>query len=58
MTKQCPHCRGRLLKYREIGEEPYLKCLQCSRITSIEPAYSESKKAGRLVELLNFHLIE
>lgn len=34
---QCIHCHGRLLMYREIGEEPYLKCLQCSRVAGDAP---------------------
>ncbi len=34
---QCPYCRGRLLMCRETGEEPYLKCLQCSRVAAGPP---------------------
>ena len=29
---QCQYCRGQLFPQRELGERPYLKCLQCSRV--------------------------
>jgi len=28
----CQHCNGQMLRQLELGEGPYFKCLQCSRV--------------------------
>ena len=41
---KCHYCRGQMFIQKELGERPYFKCLQCSRVVSgkdEEPARAE-----------------
>ncbi len=41
---QCQYCRGQMFPYSELGERPFFKCLQCSRVVSNGDAESQKEE--------------